>query len=75
VQDSLQVSYDPQVRANEYIIDAGEMELVANPVQFDVTAPAAAPAPDFAAQTEEVLLELGYDWEKIIELKEAGAIT
>lgn len=75
VQDSLQVSYDPQVRANEYILDAGEMELVANPVQFDVTAPAAASAPGFAEQTEEVLLELGYDWEKIIELKEAGAIT
>ncbi|MDT3443328.1 CoA transferase [Pseudofrankia sp. BMG5.37] len=75
VQDSLQVSADPQVRANEYIIDAGEMELVANPVQFDVTAPVAAPAPDFAAQTEEVLLELGYDWDRIIALKEAGAVT
>ncbi|MBL7501247.1 CoA transferase [Frankia sp. CNm7] len=75
VQDSLQVAADPQVRANEYIIDAGGMELVANPVQFDVTAPVPAPAPDFAAQTEEVLLELGYDWDRIIELKSAGAVT
>ncbi|MFC5752203.1 CaiB/BaiF CoA transferase family protein [Actinomadura rugatobispora] len=75
VQDSLQVGEDPQIRANEYILPAGELELVANPVQFDVTAPELGPAPEFAAQTEEVLLELGLDWERIIALKEAGAVT
>ena len=31
-------------------------------------------APEFAQHTEEVLLELGYDWDRIIELKDAGAI-
>ena len=30
--------------------------------------------PEFAQHTEEVLLELGYDWDKIIEFKELGAI-
>ncbi len=75
VQDSLQVSDDAQIRANEYIVKAGELELVANPVQFDVTAPATGPAPEFAAQTEEVLLELGLDWDRIIALKTAGAVT
>ncbi|GAA0936631.1 CoA transferase [Actinocorallia libanotica] len=75
VQDSLQVGADPQVRANDYLLKAGELELVANPVQFDVTAPDLAPAPEFAAQTEEILLELGLDWERIIELKTAGAVT
>ncbi len=75
VQDSLQVGEDPQIRANEYLRKAGELELVANPVQFDVTAPDLAPAPEFAAQTEEILLELGLDWERIIELKTAGAVT
>ncbi len=75
VQDSLQVASDPQVRANEYIIKAGELELVSNPVQFDVTAPSIGAAPEFAAQTEEVLLELGLDWERIIALKTAGAVT
>jgi crotonobetainyl-CoA:carnitine CoA-transferase CaiB-like acyl-CoA transferase len=53
----------------------GKLELVANPVQFDVTAPAVGPAPEFAAQTEEVLPELGLDWERILALKAAGAVT
>ncbi|MBF0662412.1 CoA transferase [Rhodococcus sp. BL-253-APC-6A1W] len=75
IQDSLQVVSDPQVRANEYLIKAGELELVSNPVQFDVAAPESGPAPEFAAQTEEILLELGLDWERIIELKTAGAVT
>ena len=40
-------------------------------------APRGAPRsmpPEFAQHTEEVLLELGYDWDRIIELKDAGAI-
>ncbi|MEU4810143.1 CoA transferase [Nocardia fluminea] len=75
VQDSLQVGADPQIRANEYLVRAGELELVANPVQFDVTAPELAPGPEFAANTEEILLELGLDWDRVIALKTAGAIT
>ena len=35
---------------------------------------AAGPAPELGQHTEEVLLELGYDWDQIIALKEAGAI-
>jgi len=31
-------------------------------------------APELGQHTEEVLLELGYDWDKIIALKESGAI-
>lgn len=75
VQDSLQAGNDPQARANEYIVRAGDLELVASPVQFDVAAPAVGPAPEFAAQTEEILTELGLDWDRIIALKAAGAIT
>ncbi|HJT91755.1 MAG TPA: CoA transferase, partial [Mycobacterium sp.] len=54
---------------------AGELRLVANPVQFDVTAPHARPAPGFAEQTDEILMEIGLDWDRIIELKMAGAVT
>jgi len=75
VQDTLQVADDPQIRANEYIVRAGELELVANPVQVDVTAPQTGPAPGFAEQTDEILLELGLDWDRIIELKTIGAVT
>jgi crotonobetainyl-CoA:carnitine CoA-transferase CaiB-like acyl-CoA transferase len=75
VQDTLQVADDPQIRANEYLVRAGELDLVANPVQFDVAAPQTGPAPGFAEQTDEILLELGLDWDRIIELKTAGAVT
>jgi crotonobetainyl-CoA:carnitine CoA-transferase CaiB-like acyl-CoA transferase len=75
VQDSLQVSQDAQVRANEYLVPVGDLELVASPVQFDVTAPDSGAAPEFAAQTDEILLELGLDWDRIIALKAAGAVT
>ncbi|MGC2799299.1 MAG: CoA transferase, partial [Mycobacterium sp.] len=75
VQDTLQAAGDAQVRANEYVVQAGELELVANPVQFDVAAPVSGPAPGFAEQTDEILLELGLDWDRIIELKTIGAVT
>ncbi|KDP01835.1 carnitine dehydratase [Mycobacterium avium subsp. hominissuis 3388] len=75
VQDTLQAADDAQIRANEYIVRAGELELVANPVQFDVAAPQTGPAPGFAEQTDEILMELGLDWDRIIELKTAGAVT
>ena len=35
---------------------------------------AAVDAPEFAQHTEEMLLELGDDWDRIIELKDLGAI-
>ena len=75
VQDTLQAAADAQVRANEYLVKAGELELVSNPVQFDVAAPQSGPAPGFAEQTDEILEELGLDWDRIIELKTAGAVT
>jgi crotonobetainyl-CoA:carnitine CoA-transferase CaiB-like acyl-CoA transferase len=75
VQDTVQVGADAQVRANEYILDTGELELVSSPVQFDVSAFELRPAPEFAAQTEEILLELGLDWSRISDLKTEGAVT
>ncbi|MEV0685424.1 CoA transferase [Nocardia sp. NPDC050378] len=75
VQDSLQLQSDAQIRANDYLLPAGELELVSSPVQFDVAPPQLRPGPEFAAQTEEILLELGLDWDRIITLKTAGAVT
>ena len=59
----------------QYLVQAGELELVSNPVQFDVAAPQTAAAPGFAEQTDEILEQLGLDWDRIIELKTAGAVT
>ena len=53
----------------------GPVTFVASPSDFDGTP--AGPrglAPELGQHTEEVLLELGYDWEQIIPLKERGAI-
>jgi crotonobetainyl-CoA:carnitine CoA-transferase CaiB-like acyl-CoA transferase len=75
VQDTLQAAADPQIAANEYIKDAGDLKLVTSPVQFDEKSPTLSPAPGFAEQTDEVLLELGLDWDRLLELKSAGAIT
>ncbi|MEX2159624.1 MAG: CoA transferase [Dehalococcoidia bacterium] len=53
----------------------GPLTFVASPADFSSTE--AAPrglSPELGQHTEEVLLELGYDWDGIIALKEQGAI-
>ncbi|VEG43653.1 putative dehydratase [Mycolicibacterium flavescens] len=75
VQGTLRVADDVQVQANEYLRRSGELKLVSNPVQFDVSTPDVAPAPTFAEQTDEILEQLGFDWEQIIALKTVGAVT
>ena len=69
---------DPQAEANGFIqrIDYGEgreIPLIANPIQFDRTPPALGPAPGFGGDTDEILLSLGWDWDRIIEAKASGA--
>jgi crotonobetainyl-CoA:carnitine CoA-transferase CaiB-like acyl-CoA transferase len=51
------------------------VRMVSSPVDFSHTPwEPRGPVPALGQHTEEVLLELGYDWDRIIELKEAGAI-
>jgi crotonobetainyl-CoA:carnitine CoA-transferase CaiB-like acyl-CoA transferase len=53
----------------------GPLPFVATPADFSETE--AGPrglSPELGQHTEEVLLELGYDWDQIIALKEQGAI-
>jgi crotonobetainyl-CoA:carnitine CoA-transferase CaiB-like acyl-CoA transferase len=69
---------DPQAEANGFIqrIDYGEgreIPLIANPIQFDRTPPALGPGPGFGGDTDEILLSLGWDWDRIIEAKACGA--
>jgi crotonobetainyl-CoA:carnitine CoA-transferase CaiB-like acyl-CoA transferase len=42
---------------------------VANPVQFDETPPELLRAPDHGQHTDEILQEMGLDYQEIIELK------
>jgi crotonobetainyl-CoA:carnitine CoA-transferase CaiB-like acyl-CoA transferase len=72
---------DPQAAAAGGFIDVpssdgdDSVRMVATPVDFNGTPwSARSMPPEFAQHTEEVLLELGYDWDKIIELKDTGAI-
>jgi crotonobetainyl-CoA:carnitine CoA-transferase CaiB-like acyl-CoA transferase len=79
VQQVAEVVADPQVIANGYIGDVvidGEprYRLPRVPVQFDGRPPELHRAPEHGEHTEEILEQLGYDWDDIAALKEAGAV-
>lgn len=80
VQTTAEALEDPQAHANEFIqtvkYDNGAtLPLVTVPMRIDGDSAPLTPAPELGAHTEEVLLELGKDWDQIIELKQAGAIS
>ena len=70
---------DPQVLANDYlgevVIEGGpSYRLPTVPLQLDEHPPALRRAPEHGEHTETMLLELGYTWEQIGALSEAGVI-
>jgi crotonobetainyl-CoA:carnitine CoA-transferase CaiB-like acyl-CoA transferase len=78
VQNQLEVLEDPQARDNGHVTEvdhpAGRrITVVRAPVQFDETLPPLGTAPEPGAHTEEVLLEIGHDWEDIARYQEEGA--
>ena len=70
---------DPQVVANGYLgqVDLGDgrsYRLPRVPVQFDDQPPELRRGPEHGEHTEEVLLELGYTWDDIGALNDAGLV-
>ena len=75
VRDHAEVIADPDVWANGYLVNVDGTDVVAAPVRFSATpAQPSAVAPELGQHTEEVLLELGYSWDDIARLQDAGAI-
>ena len=79
MQDTLEVTRDPQVLANGFLsrIEAGDgssFQLVANPVQFDEAPTQTTRAPEAGEHTEEILQELGFDWDRIGRLRAEGVL-
>jgi crotonobetainyl-CoA:carnitine CoA-transferase CaiB-like acyl-CoA transferase len=82
VQDYEELRNDPQVLANRYLVeleypDEGRtVQMVNHPVRFSAAPEVGVrgPAPQFGQHTEEVLLEFGYTWEQISELRACGAV-
>lgn len=75
-----EVTSDPQALANDFFAEvqhfaAGKVKLVTPPVKFRQN-PASVrdPAPALGQNTEEILLDLGYSWENIAQLKEQRVI-
>jgi crotonobetainyl-CoA:carnitine CoA-transferase CaiB-like acyl-CoA transferase len=80
-QSLLDLADDEQAIANDMIAEVelatgGEpFRVVRGPVQFNHEPLETTRAPQASEHTEIVLMELGMDWDRIAELKEAGAIA
>jgi crotonobetainyl-CoA:carnitine CoA-transferase CaiB-like acyl-CoA transferase len=79
MQTVLELPTDPQATANGFVqpVAYGDLTLplVASPAQFDRTPPQLGRAPEFGADTDEVLQSLGMDMDTIIEAKIDGAVV
>jgi crotonobetainyl-CoA:carnitine CoA-transferase CaiB-like acyl-CoA transferase len=80
VQSTEDVIRDPQAIAAGAFVEVpqpegGTIPGVASPVDFSTSAwQPSAPVPELGQHTEELLLELGYDWPAIAALKERAVI-
>ena len=79
VRDHAEVIADPSVWTNGYLTtvkdrDGTDTRVVVPPVRFSQTpARAGGAAPELGEHTEEVLLEIGYTWDDIAQLRDRGA--
>jgi len=80
-QTPLEAGRDSQAIANGFVFeveDAGggdPIKLIASPVQFDHTPIQNNRAPEASEHTEQFLMEIGIEWDRIEKLKGLGAIA
>ena len=78
VKTYAEVAASPQLRANGLVTEldhpvGGPIDVMGVPVQMSKTpGKIRAAAPELGQHNEEILLELGYTWEDIIQLKDLG---
>ena len=80
VQDTMQAAADPQTVANGYVADCrtssgAPFKLATAPVQFDETPAQPTRAPEFNEHGDDILGELGLDWDTIVDLKVRGVVA
>jgi crotonobetainyl-CoA:carnitine CoA-transferase CaiB-like acyl-CoA transferase len=71
---------DPQLQVNGHVqqVDYGEgraLPLFSSPVHFGRQAPTLTPAPAFGQDTDDVLREMGWDDERILQAKIDGGVV
>jgi crotonobetainyl-CoA:carnitine CoA-transferase CaiB-like acyl-CoA transferase len=74
VQDTLEAAADPQAQANGYLQECktasgSPFQLISAPVQFDEQPAPVQRAPQFNEHGDEILAELGLDWNAVVDLK------
>jgi crotonobetainyl-CoA:carnitine CoA-transferase CaiB-like acyl-CoA transferase len=79
VQKVGELSCDPAAVANNFVqdVDYGDgrvLKMVSTPVQFDRQVLPARPAPELGAHSHEILAELGFSEDQIIDLRVAGIV-
>ena len=79
IQNTLEVASDAQTLANGYLQDletekGAPFQLVAAPMQFDNEPAPAQRAPEFNEHGDDILAELGLDFDAILDLKVQGVV-
>ncbi len=79
VQDTIEASSDPQTVANGYVQEcytaAGTaFSLAAAPVQFNEQPATPGRAPELHEHGDQILEELGLDWDSVLDLKLRGVV-